>query len=163
METTISYSPAYAVALVKLEQGETVRSEAGAMVSMSPSVSLETSTQGGLMRGLKRSVLGGESFFMNTYTATGPDAEVTFAPSLAGDVIEWTLSDEVVYLQSGSFLASSAEVDVDSKWGGGTTFFSSEGLFMLKVHGSGSLLVSSYGAIHTMELGPGQSYVVDAG
>ena len=29
-----------------------------------------------MLKGLRRSVLGGESFFMNTFTATGPDAHV---------------------------------------------------------------------------------------
>jgi uncharacterized protein (TIGR00266 family) len=64
---------------------------------------------------------------------------------------------------SGSFLASSAGVDVDSSWGGAKTFFSSEGLFMLKVSGQGDAIISSYGAIHAIDLQAGQSYTVDTG
>ena len=124
---------------------------------------ITTDTQGGIMRGLKRSVLGGESFFMNTFTATGPGAEVSFAPALPGDIVEWALTGQTVYLQSGSYLAASEDVDVDSTWGGAKTFFSREGLFMLKVHGTGTVLVSSYGAIQPIDLTPGQSYTVDTG
>ena len=163
MQTDIHYSPSFAVALVRLAPGEVVRGEAGAMVTMTDAVQITTDTQGGIMRGLKRSVLGGESFFMNTFTATGPGAEVSFAPALPGDVVEWTLAGQTVYLQSGSYLASSDGIDVDSKWGGAKTFFSREGLFMLRCTGSGDMLVSSFGAIRAVDLLAGQTYIVDTG
>jgi uncharacterized protein (TIGR00266 family) len=163
MDIDIAYSPAYAIARVRLAEGESAKGEAGAMMAMTPSVAVATSTQGGIMKGLKRSVLGGESFFMNTFTANGPGAEVIFAPALSGDVIHWQLDGRTVYLQSGSYLASSMGIEVDSKWGGAKTFFSKEGLFMLKCSGAGDLLVSSYGAIMNVDLAPGQTYVVDTG
>lgn len=163
MKTEIDYGPAYAMARVHLDTGESVKGEAGAMMAMSPSVQIATSTQGGVLKGLKRSVLGGESFFMNTFTAAGPGAEVVFAPALPGDIVSWTLTGNTVYLQSGSYLASAESVDIDSKWGGAKTFFSREGLFMLKCTGTGEMLVSSYGAIVPIDLAPGQTYVVDTG
>jgi len=163
MRTEVSYSPAFAMATVSLEQGESVKAEAGAMMAMSPGVEIQTSTQGGVLKGLKRSVLGGESFFMNTFTATGPDAHVIVAPALPGDVIMWPVAGTTVYLQSGSYLASPETIDIDSKWGGAKTFFSKEGLFMLKCTGTGDLVVSSYGAVHAVDLAPGQSYTVDTG
>ncbi len=163
MKIDIDYSPAYAMARVTLDLGESAKGEAGAMMAMTPSVDIATSTQGGFMKGLKRSVLGGESFFMNTFSATGPDAEIIFAPALPGDIIHWRLDSRTVFLQSGSYLASSMGIDIDSKWGGAKTFFSKEGLFMLKCSGTGDLLVSSYGAIVPVDLAPGQTYVVDTG
>jgi uncharacterized protein (TIGR00266 family) len=135
MRTEISFSPAFAMATVHLDVGESVKAEAGAMMAMTPSVEIRTSTKGGVLKGLRRSVLGGESFFMNTFTANGPDAHVVVAPSLPGDIVTWSLSDSTVYLQSGSYLASPEAIDVDSKWGGAKTFFSREGLFMLKCTG----------------------------
>jgi uncharacterized protein (TIGR00266 family) len=163
MKTEISYSPAFAMATVHLDQGESVKAEAGAMMAMSPSVEIVTSTKGGVMKGLRRSVLGGESFFMNTFTATGPDAHVVVAPALPGDIVTWPLTGNTVFLQSGSYLASPDAIDVDSKWGGAKTFFSKEGLFMLKCVGTGDLVVSSYGAIHAIDLVEGQTYTVDTG
>ncbi len=132
-------------------------------MAMSPNVDISTSTEGGITRGLKRAVLGGESFFMNTFTATGPDAHVAIAPSLPGDIITWPLSGNTVYLQSGSYLASPGSIDIDSKWGGAKTFFSKEGLFMLKCSGHGDLVVSSYGAVQAIDLAAGQRYTVDTG
>lgn len=162
MRTEISHGPAYAQATIHLDTGESIQAEAGAMVAMSPSVQIETSTKGGLMKGLRRS-LGGESFFMNTFTASQPDSVVRVAPPLPGDIVSWSLRDESVYLQSGSYLAAPHTIDVDSKWGGAKTFFSKEGLVMLKCSGTGDLLVSSYGAIEAIDLDPGEQYVVDTG
>jgi uncharacterized protein (TIGR00266 family) len=54
-------------------------------------------------------------------------------------------------------------IDVDTKWGGAKTFFASEGLIMLRAQGQGKLLLSSYGAIHEMNLAAGQGYTVDTG
>src|SRR3954469_21132798 len=134
MQTEVHYSPAYAATKLTLGQGETVRVEAGAMLAMSPGIGLETSTQGGVLKGLRRSVLGGESFFMNTYTAQVDGAEILVAPALPGDMVAWPLAG-TLYVQSGSFVACSGSIQVDTQWGGAKTFFSREGLFMLRVSG----------------------------
>ena len=163
MQTEVLYSPAYAAAKLTLVTGEAVRAEAGAMLAMSPGITMETSTQGGVLKGLKRSFLGGESFFMNTFTATTDGAELYVAPALPGDVVSWPLQGNTLFVQSGSFVASSSGIEVDTKWGGGKTFFSSEGLFMLRIAGHGELVLSAYGAIHSIDLEAGQSYTVDTG
>jgi len=162
LQTEILYSPAYAAAKLTLGAGETVRAESGAMLAMSPGIAMETSTQGGVLKGLRRSILGGESFFMNTFTAQADGAELWLAPSLPGDMVSWPI-DGTLFVQSGSFVASSAGVDVDSNWGGAKTFFSREGLFILRVSGQGEVVLSSYGAIHAIDLQPGQTYTVDTG
>ena len=115
------------------------------------------------MKGLKRAALGGESFFMNTFTATPPGDQIGLAAPLPGDIAHWPLTGQTVYLQSVAYLASALGIEVDTSWGGAKTFFSSEGLFVLKVSGTGDLLVSAYGAIHAIDLAAGQSYVVDTG
>ena len=162
MQTEVLYSPAYAAAKLTLAQGETVRAEASAMLAMSPGIDLRTSTQGGVLKGLKRSVLGGESFFMNTFTAQRDGAELFVAPSLPGDMVAWPLN-QTLFVQSGSFVACSGTIQVDTNWGGAKTFFSREGLFMLRISGQGELVLSSYGAIHAVDLEPGQTYTVDTG
>jgi uncharacterized protein (TIGR00266 family) len=162
MQTEIMYGPAYAAAKLTLTAGETVRAESGAMLAMSTGVAMETSTQGGVLKGLRRSVLGGESFFMNTFTAQTDGAELWVAPALPGDIVAWPIQG-TLYVQSGSYLASSIGLEVDSSWGGSKTFFSREGLFMLRVSGQGDVVLSSYGAIHAIDLQPGQTYTVDTG
>jgi uncharacterized protein (TIGR00266 family) len=163
MQTEILYRPSYSLAVVKLDSHESIQAEGGAMVSMTPNIGVETKARGGVLKSLARSVLGGESFFMNTFTASSEGGEVTLAPALPGDVQTMTLQDETLLVQSGSYVASSQGIEVDTKWGGAKTFFGGEGLIMLKVSGSGTLIVSSYGAIHPVELAAGQKYVVDTG
>ena len=82
---------------------------------------------------------------------------------MAGDIVTWTLSGQTVFLQSGAYLASAMGVEVDSKWGGAKTFFSGEGLIVLKVSGQGEVLVASYGAIESRELQAGEQITVDTG
>ncbi len=162
MEHEVLYRPSYSLLRMNLEPGEAVCAEAGAMVSMSSGIEMETKAKGGIFSALKRSVLGGESFFMNTFRAVEP-GEVTFAPSLPGDINAMELKGQTVYAQSGAYMASSPSVEVDTKWGGAKTFFSREGLFLLKISGTGTVFLSSYGAIHELDLEAGQKYIVDTG
>ena len=114
------------------------------------------------MKSLGRSLLGGESFFQNTFTATTP-GEVTLAPELPGDILTFDLAGHEIIVQSGSYLGSHTNIQVETKWGGAKTFFGGEGLFMLKCSGTGTLIIASYGAIHRVSVPAGQNYVVDTG
>lgn len=163
MQVDVKYRPSYSLAVVALDPNESIRTEAGAMVSMSAGLKLETKARGGIMKSLARAALGGESFFMNTYTAPEGGGEITLAPTLPGDVIVTQMNGNSLLVQSGSYLASSDGIEVDTKWGGAKTFFGGEGLFMLKAGGTGTLIMSSYGAIHTVKLAQGQQYIVDTG
>jgi uncharacterized protein (TIGR00266 family) len=54
-------------------------------------------------------------------------------------------------------------VAVDASWGGGKTFFSGEGLILLKCSGNGHILVSAYGAIVEASLADGEMMTLDTG
>lgn len=162
MQTTIQYGPAYSLAVVNLQQGESMRAESGAMVSMTSGLRMETQATGGIMKSLGRSLLGGESFFQNTFHAD-QGGEITLAPSLPGDIMTFELAGHELAVQSGSYLACDTRITVETKWGGAKTFFGGEGLFMLKCSGHGTLIVCSYGAIHKVSVPAGQNYVVDTG
>jgi uncharacterized protein (TIGR00266 family) len=162
MEITIEHRPSYALGIVNLAAGEEVRAETGAMVSMTANVEVTSGLQGGLLQSAMRKVLGGESFFLNTFTAQGAPGQVTVAPSLPGDVDDVDVRGDL-YVQSGSFLAGDSGVEIDIKWGGAKTFFSSEGLFLLHLKGQGKVLLSSFGAIHRIPLDGTGSMVVDTG
>lgn len=162
MQVEILEGPAFAIGTIEVGAGAEVKVEAGAMAAMSGDVEIETGSQGGLLGGLKRSVLGGESFFINTFHSP-TDGHVAVAAKLPGDMKLLSLSGNTWFVQSGSWIASDPSIEVDTKWGGAKTFFGGEGLFLLKCTGSGEVLVSSYGAILEREIPEGQSYVVDTG
>jgi len=164
LNVDIEFSPSFAMATVKLDQGGALQAEAGAMTGMAGGVEITTKAQGGLLGGLKRSMLGGETFFINTFSASGGPGEVIVAPALPGDIIHMPLDgSKAIMVQSGSWLAGEASVTVDTKWGGAKTFFSGEGLFLLRCSGQGDMLVASYGAIFEKDLQAGETYRVDTG
>jgi uncharacterized protein (AIM24 family) len=68
MQVEILYRPSYSVARITLDRKEKIQVESGAMVGMSTGMKIETEARGGLLKSISRSMFGGESFFMNTYT-----------------------------------------------------------------------------------------------
>ncbi|NIM63074.1 MAG: TIGR00266 family protein, partial [Acidobacteria bacterium] len=162
MRINVEHRPAYALGIIDLAAGETLKAETGAMVSMTSNVQVESGMQGGLLKSAMRKVLGGESFFVNTFTSTGGPGQVTVAPSLPGDITSLEVQGDL-YVQSGSYLAGAPSVDTDIKWGGARAFFGSEGLFLLHLKGNGPVLLSSFGAIHRLELDGSQPMVIDTG
>ena len=158
----VLHQPSFALAVVQLQPETSIQAEAGAMVSMSANIELQSQMKGGLFGAIKRAA-GGESAFVSTFTARGGPGEVTFAPGAPGDIAAIELNNQSFYVQSSSYLAGDANLTVDTKWGGAKSFFGGEGLFVLLVQGQGLLLVSSFGAIHRKQLQPGERYVVDTG
>ncbi len=162
MQYRILYQPSYSLLELHLDPGEGILAESDAMVSMAPNIRMDTGARGGLFGALKRTV-GGESFFQNTFTAQDSSGTITLAPSLVGDICARELRGESLFVQSGSFLASSPSIILDTTWGGARTFFSREGLFVLKATGMGTLFMSSYGAIHAVTLAAGEKLIMDTG
>lgn len=158
----IQHQPSFSLAILNLQAEQSIMAEAGAMVSMSANVELQSQMKGGLLGALKRAA-GGESAFVSTFTARGGPGEVTLAPGAPGDIAAIEMSNQTFFVQSSSYLAGDAGLTVDTKWGGAKSFFGGEGLFVLMVQGQGLLLVSSFGAIHRKTLQAGERYVVDTG
>ena len=122
---------------------------------------------GGIFGGIKRMV-GGESFFVNTFTCQGPgNGWVSLSPPVPGDIVGHELGGgESLIVQSGSFLASTDGVELDTSFSGGRGLFSGEGLFLLRAHadsGGGTIWFDSYGAVKELEVTHGSELVVDTG
>ena len=158
----VEHAGSFALAVVTLQPEQSIQAESGAMVSMTVNVELQSQMKGGLMGALKRAVVG-ESVFISTFTAHGGPGEVTLAPGPVGDIIVLSLANQAFFVQSGSYLASSPTIQIDTKLGGAKSFFSGEGLFLIGASGSGTLVLSSFGAIRKKSLRPGEQYIVDTG
>ena len=91
MKHQIICDPTYSAVQIDLAPGERIVGESGAMAWMSGNMKTQTSTRGGLLAGMKRKLLSGESFFQNTYTPEGGPGSVTFAPGSAGDIIRTSI------------------------------------------------------------------------
>jgi uncharacterized protein (TIGR00266 family) len=164
MQITTRQGPSFGVARVTLGPREQVRAEAGAMMAMSAGTTLESKMEGGLMRSLKRAALGGESFFVNTYTAPDGGGWIDVAARLPGDLTALEVpAGRALFIQKGSWLASAPTVELDAQWGGFKNLFGSEGGFILRAGGQGSVVVACYGALETWNLDAGQTITLDTG
>ncbi|MDE2767493.1 MAG: TIGR00266 family protein [Chloroflexota bacterium] len=166
MRTEIEYNPAYTMLTLELSSGESVKAEPGAMVAQQDVEMTTGMGSGGVFGGLKR-MMGGESFFVNTFTREGPgNGWVSLAPPVPGDIVGHELrGGESLIVQSGSFLASTGGVELDTSFSGGRGLFSGEGLFLLRAHtdSGGTIWFDSYGAVKELEVTHGSELVVDTG
>lgn len=164
MHVDLRHNPSFAAARITLEPSEQVRAESGAMMATSAGVSITASTQGGLLKGLKRSFLGGESLFITTFTAPPAGGWLDVAHHLAGDVVVASVTpDQPVSITKGCWLASATGVELDTKWGGFKNLFGGEGGFLVHASGQGTILLACYGALDTVNLADGESVTIDTG
>lgn len=165
MQVEVRHSPAFAVARIHLAPGEQMRAESGAMAMMSFGVDVAAQMQGGLMKSLKRSALGGESLFVSTYTAHPQyQSWVDVAARLPGDIATIPVDpSRALVLTKGSWLASSIGLELDTGWGGKAMFLGGEGGFVVRISGDGLVVASAYGALDQIELPAGQGFTIDTG
>ena len=156
MEHKIVGRPDYAIARILLSPGESLWAESGAMVAHS-GLQVETSSRGGVMAGLARKVLTGETFFQNKWIGPG---QIDVAPGVPGDVLHVPLDGEL-FIQRGSYMACAESVEVTSELGGLRTLFAEGDLFILKATGTGDLFLASYGAIDRIDVDG--AYSIDNG
>jgi uncharacterized protein (TIGR00266 family) len=162
MEIIVRHNPGFAVARVQMGSGEECRAESGAMMGMSGGVEIEAKAEGGFMKSLKRSVLSGESFFMTTYLAPEGGGFVDCAARLPGDITVFDASEGIV-LTKGSYLCSAKSVEIDSSWGGFKNMWGGEGGFLVHAVGQGPVAAACYGALDTIDIAEGQTFVLDSG
>ena len=157
MDFRIEQRSEFSLLSVQLAAGEKIKVEAGAMAAMTTNLQLRTQWRGGLKR-----ILTGESIFISEYSATS-EAEISLAPGLTGDIEHVRLqAGEKFYLSSSCFLASSADIQWDTKFQGlGRGFFSGSGFFLLQMHGQGDLWFNCYGALLAIDVE--DEYIVDTG
>lgn len=180
MEIEIEGRPSFGLAVVHLDPGDTISAEAGAMVAMSHDLTVHTGFLGGrhgIIRwmwaafvAVVRRMFADESLMVNTYISTTTAGNVMLAPAIVGDVEEIALrSGERVFVQAGSYLASTEDVRVGTRFAGLTMWYMGEGGVFLSCKGTpasdevggGRVLINSYGAIERVEIDG--SYVVDNG
>ena len=150
---------------VQLNKGENIFAESGSMVSMDTTLELSGEATGGVMQALQRKVLQGESFFLQSITATGGDGQVILAPNLPGDIRVLEVGASQYRLADGAFLARTSGVELKSKMQGvGQGFFGGTGGFVIvEASGSGILALSGPGYIHSIEVKRGHDVIVDNG
>ena len=160
----ILYQDAFPIIKYKLRKGEKLKAESDAMVAMSSTIDVTGGVEGGLIRGFTR-MLAGEKFFFQYLTATRGDGEVLLAHATPGGIIDVELDGSYgLRVQKDGFLAATEGVEVSTQVQNLMQgLFGGEGFFVLNVSGKGTVFLSSYGAIHAINLQAGEEIVIDNG
>lgn len=154
-------SGGYASLEVHLSKGESVKCEPDAVVSASEHIHIDASMDAGVVRGLLRCLLAGESIFVSVLIASGDDNDALLCPDAPGDIELLLLRNGAdLLIAKGSFLAADASVRLETAmlpgFSRGRALFSGTGLFMLHASGSGMLAVNAEGGIVKYTLGAGE-------
>lgn len=148
MRYEIMQPGAFAFLKVQLEAGESIKAESDAMMAMSGNIKVEGKMEGGMLGGLARKFLSGESLFFQHLTAQGQAGEAVLAPPIPGDVSAYELTGNTLCITSGGFLAAEESVKIETKMQNlGKGLFSGAGLFVVKASGTGTLFFNSFGAL----------------
>ena len=160
MESEIRNRPAFANIRVTMVPGDEIIAEADAMASMSATIRMTTRWSGGMLKGIAKRVFGGESMFVNVFTAEAP-GELILTQPFPGDIECIELKGTTMFLQPGAFIACDPGVKLGLGWAGIKMGIAREGLFRLKVSGEGRVWFGAYGGIFIREIS--DEYIVDSG
>ena len=97
---------------IQMRSSEKITAESGAMVYMKGDIEIQTRTrEGGFLKKIKVTALGGESFFVNDYIAHG-DCSIGLTGPPLGDIVRLDIdSGSGFIVQSGSYVASHSGCD----------------------------------------------------
>ena len=156
---------AFPIVICTLQKGETMKNETGAMAFMTSDMKMETSTGGGLLKGLGRA-LAGDTLFLNFFTAQSDNEQIGFSACTPGKIMSIRLDGlNTIIGQKNAFLAAEDSVDVDiffkKKLGAG--LFGGEGFVLQKFSGNGMLFIEIDGEVIEKELQPGEKLLLDPG
>ena len=144
-----------------LNQGEKITAEAAAMVFIKGNLKTETRMRkGGFLKSLKAAALGGESFFVNEFIAEEDNCKLGLTGNMLGDIEVINVNEEFI-VQSGSFVGSTTDLTLDTKWQGFTKGIFGSNLFMLKTVGTGQMFVNAWGGILKKELQSSERMYLD--
>lgn len=152
MNIELKGNPDFGHVKLLMDQGESIMVESGAMSVMDDHIGVEIKMLGGFIPALGRKLLAGESLLFGKYTSNGAQQRLAFSPAIPGEVLHKKMQGDEFIMQPGAFLACTEGVNLSTVFGGLRAIFSGEGLFFIKVSGSGDLWYNAYGSIVEKEV-----------
>jgi len=164
MDYHFENEPSYTTGVATLNKGESIVLEAGAMLSYTEHVNMDTQkSSGGFLSSVKNSMLTDESMYRNKFTAEQDNQEVRFAQSKPGDMKALELNNDEYYIQSGAYVGNGSGIETDSKSGNLSSVLGGKGLFFLEASGSGTVFIGAFGGVVKKELTAGEKLTIDSG
>jgi uncharacterized protein (TIGR00266 family) len=167
-EYKILDGPAFAKVNFKLDKGDTIYANAGAMSYMDKSVAIKTETRG-FFKGLVRGLFTSQSMFLTGYTGTKSNTQISFASHLSGDIMPMIIKPGEKYtLSSRSVICMTKNIKLNTitKWRG---MFAGENVFLTEAEVDvdsntfGMIWIASYGGSEKLDIKSGQIMSIDNG
>ena len=150
---------------ITLRHGEEVFAEAGSMLYMTSGIELQAKMQGGVMKGLMRKFLAGESMFMSVFRANAPEGKMALANPISGKIFPIVLRGNTVLAERNAFLCGIGNIDLSiaftKRFGAG--LFGGEGFILQKLTGHGLVFLHAGGNMLEFDLRPGEQIRADTG
>ena len=155
----------FPIVICTLQKGETMQNETGAMAFMTSGMKMETSTGGGLLKGIGRA-LSGDTIFLNFFTAEEDNQEIGFSACTPGKILSIKLDGtNSIIGQKNAFLAAEESVNLDiyfrNKLRAG--IFGGEGFILQKFTGTGIVFLEIDGEVIERDLQSGETLLLDPG
>lgn len=151
--------------IAEFNPGEEIVAEAGGMMYMRGDISIDSELRGGLLKGVMRSVFGGESLFLSVFRSGQNLGEVGFAAPYPGQIEELKLTGNKIIAQRDAYMFSHGEielgVELSRKLGAG--FFGGEGFILQSIQGKGSAFIHAGGNFVMKDLAENEKVKVDTG
>ncbi|MDQ3283794.1 MAG: TIGR00266 family protein [Acidobacteriota bacterium] len=148
-----------------LGAGEEVFAEAGSMLYMGAGVELQAKMQGGVVKGLMRKFLAGESMFMSVFRSNTGRGKMALANPIAGKIFPIELRGNTILAERNAFLCGVGNIDLSiaftKRFGAG--LFGGEGFILQKLTGQGLVFLHAGGNMLEFDLAPGETMKVDTG
>jgi uncharacterized protein (TIGR00266 family) len=152
---------------VEMDPNEAIVAEAGAMLYMEQGIEMQTSTGGGILKGLKRMITG-ESFFITSFTNYGQGKrKMALAAPYPGKIIAINPNDfgGSFLCQKDGFLCAAQGIDINIAFTKriGAGLFGGEGFILQRLSGDGNCFIHAGGTILKRQLAAGEQLRVDTG
>lgn len=145
-----------------LKKGDTLKAESGGTVAMTPGLKLVGKMDGGLFKAMGR-MLSGESFFLQSIEAQA-DGYILLGSNMPGSITPVDITGKGLVVQKDGFLAAASGVDVSTKVQSLMRgFLGGEGFFVVKLTGSGTAFIATFGTALPITLAAGEEITVDNG
>ncbi len=148
-----------------LKNGESMITQSGSMCWMDPSITMETSSNGGIGKVVGR-LFTREKLFQNIYTSTKDDSKIAFGTCVPGSIMAVTLTGgQSVVCQKSAFLASYGNIELSTFFNKniGVGLFGGEGFIMQKLTGEGVVFLEIDGSSMVFDLKEGERMVLSTG
>ena len=148
-----------------LRAGEAMITQSGSMAYMDPTITMETSSNGGLGKVVGR-LFSNEHLFQNIYTAQQDGAKIAFGTCVPGSILAVKVEPgKSLICQKSAFLASYGNVELSTFFNKkiGVGIFGGEGFIMQKITGDGIVFIEIDGSYKEFNLAPGQQLILSTG